>query len=88
MCASSTHLLFLLQRSQTKDGMALHLKVNEPLAALHKASPRLINIEDLSKAEIVRLHDRFEKLQSQDTSSHSIDEIGLAEEQSSDKGRR
>jgi low affinity Fe/Cu permease len=74
--AAAFFLLFLLQRSQTKDSMALHLKVNELLAALHKASPRLINIEDLSEAEIVHLHDRFEKLQSQDRSSHSIEDIG------------
>lgn len=73
--AAAFFLLFLLQRSQTKDSMALHLKVNELLAALHKASPRLINIEDLSEAEIVDLHERFQKLQESDTAAHSIEEI-------------
>jgi low affinity Fe/Cu permease len=38
--AVSFLLLFLLQRSQAKDGMALHIKVNELLAAVHRASPR------------------------------------------------
>ena len=37
--AAAFFLLFLLQRSQTKDSMAPHLKINELLAALNKASP-------------------------------------------------
>jgi low affinity Fe/Cu permease len=73
--AAAFFLLFLLQRSQTKDSMALHLKINELLAALNKASPGLINVEDLGEDEIIKMHDDFEKLQGQDTASHSIEEV-------------
>jgi low affinity Fe/Cu permease len=73
--AAAFFLLFLLQRSQTKDSMALHLKINELLAALNKASPGLINVEDLGEDEITQMHDDFKKLQNGDTASHSIDEI-------------
>jgi low affinity Fe/Cu permease len=73
--AAAFFLLFLLQRSQTKDSMALHLKINELLAALNKASPSLINIEDLGEAEIMQMHDRFQALQKKDRSSHSIEDV-------------
>jgi low affinity Fe/Cu permease len=73
--AAAFFLLFLLQRSQTKDSMALHLKINELLAALNKASPGLINIEDLGEADLTQLHDRFQELQKKDTAAHSIEEV-------------
>jgi len=74
--AAAFFLLFLLQRSQTKDSMALHLKINELLAALNKASPGLINIEDLGEAELTQLHDRFQELREKDATAHSIEEVG------------
>jgi low affinity Fe/Cu permease len=56
-------LLFLLQRSQTKDTLAIQLKLNELLAAVHHASPELINVEKRSEAEVRELHDRYEEVQ-------------------------
>src|SRR5213083_313353 len=38
-------MVFLIQRSQNKDALALQLKLNEVLAALEGASNRLINVE-------------------------------------------
>src|ERR1051325_2332377 len=38
-------MVFLIQRSQNKDSQALHLKLNEIVAALEGASNRLINVE-------------------------------------------
>lgn len=67
-------MLFLLQRSQTKDNLALQIKLNELLAAVHKASPRLINIEDQGEEQVRQLHDRFQELQESDAESHSITE--------------
>ena len=40
-------MVFLIQRSQNKDSLAIHLKLNEIVAALEGASNRLINVEDL-----------------------------------------
>jgi len=44
-------MVFLIQRSQSKDAQAVHLKLNEIVAALEGASNRLIDVESLSEAE-------------------------------------
>ena len=49
-------MVFLIQRAQNKDALALHLKLNEIVAALEGASNRLIDVEDLSEPEIDALH--------------------------------
>lgn len=67
-------LLFLLQRAQKKDAQAVQLKLNELLAALDRASPQLINIEDESEEEVEELHDRFQHVQARGSGSHSIDD--------------
>jgi low affinity Fe/Cu permease len=56
-------LLFLLQRSQTKDTLAIQLKLNELLAAVNRASPELINVEKRSEKEVRELHDRYEDME-------------------------
>jgi low affinity Fe/Cu permease len=66
--------LFLLQRAQKKDAQAVQLKLNELLAALDRASPKLINIEDESEEEVEELHDRFQNVQARGSGSHSIDD--------------
>jgi low affinity Fe/Cu permease len=55
-------MVFLIQRSQNKDGLAVQLKLNELVAAVKGASNRLINIEDLSEQEVAELRARFENL--------------------------
>jgi low affinity Fe/Cu permease len=55
-------MVFLLQRSQNKDALAMQMKLNELIAAQRGASNRLINLEDLSEAEVYQLHQRYEQL--------------------------
>ena len=55
-------MVFLIQRSQNKDTMALQLKVNELIAAQKGAHNSLIAIEQLSEEELRVLHDRFIRL--------------------------
>ena len=55
-------MVFLIQRSQNKDSLALHLKLNEVVAAMKGASNRLIDIESLSEAELRVLHRHYETL--------------------------
>ena len=55
-------MVFLIQRSQNKDALAVHLKLNEIVAALQGASNRLIDVEDLSEADLVRLHRFYRRL--------------------------
>src|SRR6185503_223901 len=73
-------MVFLIQRSQNKDALAIHLKLNEIVAALEGASNRLIDVEDLTEAEIKTLHKHYQRLVQmakkdiQLTQSHSIEE--------------
>src|SRR5689334_13881368 len=73
-------MVFLIQRAQNKDALAIHLKLNEIVAALEGASNRLIDVEDLSEADIQALHDYYRRLielaRKDDvlTSTHSIEE--------------
>ena len=55
-------LVFLLQRSQNKDSLAVQLKLNELVAAMAGASNRLIDVEDLSEKELQTLHEHFRQL--------------------------
>ncbi|MDR5856485.1 low affinity iron permease family protein [Caballeronia sp. LZ062] len=48
-------MVFLIQQSQNKDSVALHLKLNELLATHRAASNHLIGIEDASEEELRRL---------------------------------
>ena len=55
-------MVFLIQRSQNKDSLALHLKLNEIVAAMKGASNRLIDVESLSERELGALHAHYETL--------------------------
>jgi low affinity Fe/Cu permease len=73
-------IVFLIQKSQNKDSMAMQIKLNELIAVNRKASNRLLNVEDLSEAELRSLHEFFgrlaEKAKAEATlsESHSIEE--------------
>src|SRR6218665_1495029 len=43
---------FVIQQSQNKDTAAIHMKLNELIASSSKASNRLVDLEDLTEAEI------------------------------------
>jgi low affinity Fe/Cu permease len=73
-------MVFLIQRSQNNDSHAIQLKLNELVAAMHGASNRLINIEDLSEVELETLHRHYRHLvelakrEHDLTCSHTIEE--------------
>ena len=73
-------MVFLIQRSQNKDSMALHLKLNELVAAVKGASNRLIDVESLSERELHTLHTHYgtlARMAKRDTDllcSHSVEE--------------
>jgi low affinity Fe/Cu permease len=73
-------MVFLIQRTQNKDALAIHLKLNEIVAAVEGASNRLIDVEDLTEAEIELLHKHYQKLvalakhDAKLTETHSIEE--------------
>jgi len=73
-------MMFVIQQSQNKDTMALHLKLNELIAANEATSNRLIDSEDLTEEELEVIKKYYRKLsvKSQEANSlfstHSIDE--------------
>ena len=73
-------MVFLIQRSQNKDSQAVHLKLNEIVAALEGASNRLIDVESMSEAELQTLHAYYQRLvvltreELSLTQSHSVEE--------------
>ena len=73
-------MVFLIQRAQNKDSLAIHLKLNEIVAALAGASNRLVDVESLSEKELAQLHRFYSELASlcrkehDVTVSHSVEE--------------
>jgi len=73
-------MVFLIQRTQNKESLAVQLKLNELVAAVQGASNRLIDVEDLSEDELKVLHKYYQRLvQMAKTDedlgkSHSVDE--------------
>jgi low affinity Fe/Cu permease len=73
-------MVFLIQRAQNKDALAVQLKLNEIVAALDGASNRLISAEDFSDVDLEVLHKHYRELavmatqESMITESHSVEE--------------
>ena len=73
-------MVFLIQRGQNKDALAIQLKLNELVAAVNGASNRLIDVEDLTEDELQALHRYYSKLSklakkdSNIAQSHSVEE--------------
>ncbi len=76
-------MVFLLQRAQNKDALAIQLKLDELVAALTGASNRLIDVESLSEEELETLHRFYGELAAlakrdiKLSQSHSIEEARL-----------
>lgn len=55
-------MVFLIQRSQNKDGEAIQIKLDELIAATKGASNRLIDAEGLREKDLEELHEHYKKL--------------------------
>ena len=73
-------MVFLIQKSQNKDSLAIQLKLNELVAVHEFASNRLVNVENMTEEELLVIQKYYAKLSEfskQEESlqqSHSIDE--------------
>jgi low affinity Fe/Cu permease len=73
-------MVFLIQKSQNKDSLAIQLKLNELVAAHEFASNRLVNVESMSEEELRVIQKYYSKLsmtaknEESLRQSHSIDE--------------
>jgi len=73
-------MVFIIQQTQNKDTIAIHLKLNELIASTQGASNRLVDAEDLTEDELRVLKKFYVKLstmaqkQNDLHSTHSIDD--------------
>lgn len=73
-------MVFLIQKAQNKDSLAIQLKLNELVAAHKFASNRLVSVEDMTEEELKVIQKYYSKLSEMTkneeslTQSHSIDE--------------
>jgi low affinity Fe/Cu permease len=73
-------MVFIIQQSQNKDTLAIHLKLNELIASNDCTSNRLIDVEDLTEEELIVLKKFYIELsdlakkEKNLFATHSIDE--------------
>ncbi len=73
-------MVFLIQRTQNKDALAIHLKLNELVSAMQGASNRLVDVEALTEKDLLTLHTYYAELAKlarnavDVTESHSVEE--------------
>jgi low affinity Fe/Cu permease len=76
-------MVFLIQQSQNKDSVAVHLKLNELLASSRNASNRMIGIEELEEQDLRDVATFYARLAERAKASgalkerHSIDDEGM-----------
>jgi len=73
-------MVFLIQRTQNKDALAVQLKLSELVAAIDGASNRLIAVEDLSEEELKVLRIHFQRLAEMAKREEGIQESHSVEE--------
>jgi low affinity Fe/Cu permease len=55
-------IVFLIQNTQNRDSMAIHLKLDELLRATGRARNRMVDLESLSDEELAKLQAEFQRL--------------------------
>ena len=55
-------MVFLIQNTQNRDALAMQLKLDELIRAVHGARNRLVELEDLSDEDLARLKAEFRNL--------------------------
>ena len=80
-------MVFLIQKAQNKDSLAIQLKLNELVASNEKSSNRLVDIESMTEEEMMIVQKYYHKLSELSDGhekihqSHSIDEAEQNHEQ-------
>ena len=55
-------MVFLIQNSQNRDAETVQIKLDELLRAVERADNRLLDLEEMSEKELVKLRDEYEAL--------------------------
>lgn len=76
-------MVFLIQRSQNKDSIAIHLKLNELIVAQQMASNQLVSVEDINEMDLIilkKFYKHIADLADKDEpveESHSLNEANI-----------
>lgn len=67
-------MVFLIQKSQNKDSLAIQLKLNELVASHQEASNRLVDVENITEDELKVIQKYYAKLSSLTKAAESVKE--------------
>ncbi len=84
-------MVFVIQQSQNKDTMALHMKLNELIASNKTASNRLIDVEDLTEKELEAIKNYYielSELAKKENDIHATHSLDEAKENAAQKRER
>ena len=81
-------MVFLIQRSQNKDSIAIHIKLNELLVAHEFASNRLVAIEDITEDELKILQKFYKHIALLTENELSIEESHSANKANSSHNKK
>lgn len=59
--------VFLIQNTQNRDAMAIHLKLDELIKGVSGARTHLVNLENLTDEELIALQEEFTRLRAKHT---------------------
>ena len=65
-------MVFLIQKSQNKDSLAIQMKLNELVASHELASNRLVDVENIPEDELKVIHKYYAKLCTLSQKSESL----------------
>ncbi len=65
-------MVFLIQKTQNKDSLALQLKLNELVASHEFASNRLVDVESLTEQELMIIQEYYKKLHDLTIGEHNL----------------
>jgi low affinity Fe/Cu permease len=73
-------MVFLIQKSQNKDSLAIQLKLNELVAAHEYASNRLVSVEDMTEDELKVIKKYYRTLSTMSKKENSLQKSHSIEE--------
>lgn len=62
--------VFLIQNTQNRDALAIHLKLDELIKGVSGARTHLVNLESLTDEELTALQEEFTRLRTKHTEKH------------------
>ncbi len=83
-------MVFLIQKAQNKDSLAIQLKLNELVASNKLSSNRLVDIESLSEEEmevVQKYYHKLSMLTEKEETLHTSHSLGEAQEQHDKKSK-